>query len=99
MQRLQRPHGNGPAAHRPRVLRRSALRGHLVAVLRKVIEILRRGARRVADLEAVQPMPDVRGVADLAGLAVVEDVEPRLRLLAHGRFHAHRMVSSNFAGS
>src|SRR5688572_16365195 len=50
-----------------------------IAKLREVVEILRRRPFRVA-VESRQPMPHVRGIADLAHLAVAHDVEPSVSL-------------------
>ena len=59
----------------------------LIAKLRKVVEVLRRGAFRIA-VEPGQPMPDVGGIADLAHLAVAHHVEPGVLLESHDLPHA-----------
>src|SRR5688572_24785712 len=58
-----------------------------IAKLREVVEILRRRPRRVA-VESRQPMPHVRGIADLAHLAVAHDVEPGVLLQPNDLVHA-----------
>ena len=62
-----------------------------VAVGREIVEIGRDGARNLAGLEAAEAVADVRGIADLAHLAVAHDIDPRRALsgnhIADGRPH------------
>jgi hypothetical protein len=52
----------------------------LVAELRDVVQILRSGPRGIS-FKACQPVADVSGIADLAHLAVADDVDSNIGLL------------------
>ena len=54
-----------------------------IAVLGKIVEVLRGRARGIA-FESGEPVADVCGVADLARLAVADDVHADFRLMIHG---------------
>ena len=54
-----------------------------VAKPRERVEVGRRRARGVTELEPAQAMADVRRVPDLAHLAVADDVDPGLDLTGH----------------
>ena len=92
--RVQRLPGStdsiGPVADRPQVHGRGAGGGEPVAELGEVVQVFRRLARDVAGDEAAEPVPDVGAVADLAHLAVVDDVDAGLDLVAHRLVDAAR---------
>jgi len=70
-----------------------------VAILRMIVEILRRGTRRVS-LKLSQPAPNVGGVTGLAHLAVAGDIDASFGLLVlTASLTARFMVASNCAAS
>jgi hypothetical protein len=56
--------------------------GHALAELRIVLKVERDLSRAVAG-EAGQAIFDVRGITDLGGLSIADDVDPDLDLLSH----------------
>ena len=95
-QRLAMLVGDRAAADRPQVARAATLLGEAVTEARIRVQIGRRGARNVADLEAAEAVADIGRVADLAHLAVADEVDPGLHLapdaIAH-RLADHAVVS------
>ena len=79
--------GDRAAADRAQVAGAPALLGEPVAKPRVGVQVGRRRARHVADLEAAQPMADVGGVADLAHLAVGDEVDPGIDLVCDAVGH------------
>jgi hypothetical protein len=79
--------GDRAAADRAQVLRAPAFLGETVAKARVRVEVGRRCARHIADLEAAQPVADVGGVSDLAHLAVRDQVDPGIGLVADAICH------------
>ena len=74
--------------------------GEPVAELGEVVEVLRRLPWDVAGHEAAEPVPDVRAVADLAHLAVVDEVDAGVGLLLDRlRRSPVAMTSANVAWS
>ena len=73
--------GDRPAADRAQVLGGRARGREAVAEARVGVEVGGRRARHVAHLEAAQAMADERRVADLAHLAVADDVDARVDLV------------------
>jgi hypothetical protein len=82
VQRLHAAHRDRPYASRSPVARGAARGGELAHVVGEVLQVRRRVACAVA-VEAGQPVLDVGGVADLAHLAVADDVDPRTALREH----------------
>ncbi len=78
IQRAAIPVADLATTHRPLVLRARTLRDLAVAEARERVEVLRCGARVVAVLEARQAVRHIGGVADLAHLAVGDEVDPRV---------------------
>jgi len=81
LQRLAVLIGDRAAADRAQVLGGRALGGKPVAEARVRVEVGRGRARDVADLEATQAVADERRVADLAHLAVGDDVDAGVDLM------------------
>ncbi len=86
LRRLQAAHADLADAARPLVLRRRAALREPLEDARKLDQVLPRLARRVAG-EAGEAILDVRGVADLAHLAVAHHVDAGFDLSAHDFAH------------
>jgi hypothetical protein len=81
LQRLAVLVGDRAAADRAQVLRGVARGGEAVAEARVGVEVRRCRARDVAHLEAAQAVADEGRVADLAHLAIADDVDARVDLV------------------
>jgi hypothetical protein len=79
--------GDGTFTHRAQVFGGCAFGNQLVAIIGQLIDILRGGPRGIA-FKSRQPVTDVGGVADLAGLAIAHDVDTGLLLQADNVFDA-----------
>src|SRR5439155_19155425 len=79
---------DGTRASQPRHSERRALWARLLVPLGKVARIRSRPARNMHPLVVTaQPRGDVRGIPDLAHLAIVDDVDAGLYLLLHAGSH------------
>ena len=87
LQRLGVLVGDRAAADRAQVAGAPAFVGEPLQVARVGVEIRRGGPRHVAHLEPAQAVADVRGVADLAHLAVADDVDAGVDLVSHAVSH------------
>jgi hypothetical protein len=91
--------GDRASADRAQVLRGRARGGEAVAEARVGVEVGGRRARDVADLEAAQAMADEGRIADLAHLAVADDVDARVDLVLHAVLDRAPMTRSYSCGS
>ncbi len=73
-------HADRPVASGRLAMFPARVRGHAGLGLREGLDVLEHVRRRGGTAEAVQPILDISGVARLSPFAVVDDVDPGLRL-------------------
>ena len=80
---------DGVAHDRPMIYGRAAGIGQALFVGGKIIQVLRRRPRHIADFETCEAMPHVGDIADLAHFAIADDIDAGFHLL--GCCFPHRL--------